>query len=359
MSLWNTITGWARRDAKKFMYTPIDSDHVKDPQYDIEPMEAGRNYFRMWLSEMYLKRDRDWFNSWHPAVHSLFRFQFGTQQVEIPHVAGPLKLKDVNANNLEKVIQLNYPMTTLMPFNGGVVEVVAGLLAMQGEAYINRFIKVMGDFAGLLAVPQLSAALSVAGPVADGVQELLGVSNGALHLGLHQAFTGKGGGGANELKAGYIAVILAEEAEVAKNRLWVIDDRLRYGGSMTNNAPFAGYAYMLFRIENRVERDDWEGLTSIQEPFRKAIEALGTGETERAESFLRTAIATALLSPDLTKADRSRAARALKDEFEAAQELGLGAVPREMPDLNQVMQRAISVDQALALGEPTFEELFA
>jgi len=359
MSLWDTITGWVRHDASKFLYVSIDPDHVQDAQYGTEPMEAGRNYFRMWLSEMYLKRDRDWFNSWHPAVHSLIRFQFGTQEVEIPHVAGPLKLKDVNENNLDRVIQLNYPMTTLMPFNGGVVEVLAGLLAMKGEAYLNRFIKVMGDFAGLLAVPQLSAALNVAGPVANGVQELLGVSNGALHLGLHQAFTGRGGGGANELKAGYIAVILAEEGEVDKNRLWIVEDRLRYGASAASSAPFTGYAYMLFRIENREERDDWDSLTSIREPFDKAIEALLAQEEQRAESFLRTAITTALQSPDLTKADRRRVAKALKEEYNETQDLGLGAVPRELPNLEHAMQRAISVDEALALGEPTFEELFA
>ena len=217
----------------------------------------------------------------------------------------------------------------------------------------------VGDFAGLLAVPQLSAALNVAGPVANGVQELLGVSNGALHLGLHQVFTGRGGGGANELKAGYIAVILAQEGEVDKDRLWIVEDRLRYGAGAASSTPFTGYTYMLFRIENREERDDWNSLTSIREPFDKAIEALLAGEEQRAESFLRTAITMALQSPDLTKADRRRVAQALKEEYNETQDLGLGAVPRELPNIKHAMQRATSVDEALALGEPTFEELFA
>jgi len=35
-----------------------------------------------------------------------------------------------------------------------------------------------------------------------------------MHLGLHQAYVGKGGGGSNNLKAGYIAATLAEESEL-------------------------------------------------------------------------------------------------------------------------------------------------
>ncbi len=359
MSLLQKITGLLQRDAPQLLYVRIPPDHV-DITYNAVPMEAGRHYFRLWLSEMYLKSSFKWFSSWYPAVHSLVHFQYDGKMVEVPMIAGSLNLQDVNEKNLDKALRLSYQMTTLMPFSGNVVEVAAGLLAMQGNNYLNQCIKVLGDFAGMLALPQLSTVMNVATTVANEVDQLIDAGNGQLHLGLHDTFTGKGGGG-NELRAGYLTVILATESQVKPGSLWVEDGRLRSGLDKNNTAAFTGYTYMLFRIENREERDDWDALSTIQEPFRKAIEALREGKkgTERAESFLRTSITAALVSPDLTKADRSRVATAMKEEYEAAQKLGLGAISEDNTRLSKVIQRAMPVSRAARRREVTFNDLFA
>jgi hypothetical protein len=367
MSLIDTITGLFDRNSKKYIYAPIDFNHVQTATSSAEPLEAGKNYFRVWLSEMCLAKDREWFKSWYPAVHSIVSIQFGNQVVNLPYVAGSLNLSDINSNNLDRVIQLNHPMTALMPFNGGVVELTAGLLAMQGQDNLNQFIKVMGDFADILVVPQLSAALSVAGPIAQGIEELLGASNGDLHLGLHQAFVGKGGGDSNLLKAGYIAVILAQESEINANNLWVVNDRLRYGADADNSKPLSERTYMLFKIENREERDDLDGLTNIRGPFDQAINALTSGDEERANTLLKVSIGAAMTSADLTKADRRRVAQALKEEFDNfkntmptfAEQAPLGGRETvQFPDFSKVLQLKMPVDEALALGEPTFKEIF-
>lgn len=356
MSLWDTIVGWVRHDASKYFYEPIPSDRVTGATYDADPLVAGRDYFRIWITEMFIRRDRDWFRTWHPAVHSLVRCQFGSQEVEIPNIAGELKLPDVDSAHLEKVVGLNYPLTNLIPFNGGVVEVLAGLLALQGEDYVKSFVKVLGEFASLLAVPQLSAVVSVAAPIASGIQELLGATSGQLHLGLHQAFTGKGGGGANELRAGYVAVVLASSKDIDAGWLRVNADRLRYGGDDASSTPFTSHAHLLLRIEKRTERDDWEGLGSIMDPFNSALEALGDDEKERAESLYRSALAAAMRSPDLTIADRRRVAQGLKARYEEVKDLGLGAVDT-MSSIGDAIRSTMTADDALALGEPSFEQL--
>ncbi len=368
MSLIDTITGWINRDSKKYICASIDSSHVIDNTYDPQPLKAGENYFRLWLCEMCLAKDRECFKSWYPVVNSIVCLQFGDQKVNLPYIAGSLNLPNVDSNHMDSVIQLNHPMTALMPFNGGIVELTAGILSMEGEDYLNQCIKVMGDFANLLVVPQLSAALSVAEPIAKGVEELLGATNGKLRLGLHQAFVGEGGGGSNNLKAKYIAAILAEEEDLDVNNLWVMNDRLRYGISADNSKLLTGNTYMLFRIENRKERDDLEQLRSIREPFDEAMKALMNGEEERANTLLRTSILVAMTSSDLTKADRLRYAKALKAEFDEAKEIMLPTrgeptyeVSREDVEVlafNRALQRAIPVNEALALGEPTFEEIF-
>ena|SRR2546427_2838704 len=314
MSLLATLTNLMNHTGPQFLYVPIPPDHV-DETYKAEPLESGRHYFRLWLKEMYLQNDRRWFTTWYPVVHSLVRCQYGQPKVEIPGIAGSLNLADINDTNLNRAVRLNYAMTTLIPFSGDTVEIVAGLLAMQGDNYLNHWIKVIGDFAKLLTVPQLSAALDIASKVADSVSELLNQTSGTLQLGLHQTFTGKGGGGGASLIEGYNAVILATEEKVATDLLWVVGGRLRYGLSKDDNDAFTGHTYMLLHIESREERDNLEALSSIQEPYNKAIAALGDGLKERAEAFLRTSVTAALLSSDLTKADRNRVADSLEKDF--------------------------------------------
>ncbi|MGB8508670.1 MAG: hypothetical protein WCD76_09710 [Pyrinomonadaceae bacterium] len=357
MGLWDTITGWVKKDAKKYLYVPIPANHVAGGAPEGTPLEAGKNYFRLWLTEMYLKKERAWFKSWYPVVHSLIRFQFGSQIVEIPNVAGPMHLKGVTDSNLEHSIQLNYNLTTLMPYNGGVVEIAAGLLAMEGKNYLTSAIKVMGDLSGLLVVPQLSAALAIAQPIATGVQDLLSGGNGEMDLGLHQAFTSAGGGGANDLRGGYIAVILADESKFDRNQFWVSQDRLRYGPSQAESEPLTGVTHMLFRIESRTERDDWMGLATIIQARDEAFKAIADQSDQVAAAINRT-ILLVRTSPDLTRADRKRIADALNAEFKEAK--GLESVEGGHPTFASVVTKramSVNVDEALAGSEDPLEEL--
>jgi hypothetical protein len=357
MGLIDTVKGWVNQDSAKYLYHRFEPDRVRGGESDVEPVRANVDYFRVWLAEMYLSKSKAWFQDWYPAVHSSVRFQFGTETVEIPNIAGELRLKDVKAANLARVVSLNYPMTTLMPFNGGTVELSAGLLAVQGQNQVGRFIDVLGEFAGLLAVPQLSAALKVAVPVASGIQELLRAANGGLHVGLHQGFTGTSG--PTQLRAGYQVVVLAERDEVGPEDLWVEGGRLHGGDAAGPSAPFSGKDYMLFWIERVTERDDWESFANVKEPFNEALDALAEDEPERAQSLLRTALVIARKSPDFTRADRTRIARTLKEEFDRAGEEGLAAVrPEREADLGDLMRRGISAEQAAELSEPSLEELF-
>jgi len=353
MTLRETLTRMFRRNASQYLYVAIAADHVRGGQQDQDALVEGRDYFRLWLTEMSLKHDRDWFRTWHPAVHSLVHFQFGDELVDVPNIVGEGGLKNIDSAHLERNISLNHPLTTLMPFSGGVIEVTVALIALQGQDYLKRFIKVLSDFAGLVAVPQLSTALTVAGPLATGIEELLGGGDGEMHLGLHQAYVHKGGGD-NELRPTYYAAIRATEAQIAPATLWVVDGRLRRGDSAEQSVPFGGYAYMLLRAQKETVRDDWEGLASFTWPFEAAIKEISLGHQDSADFHYRAAMAAVLSSADLTQADRRRFAEVLRDRFSQARDLGLGAAPVWGPLAADVA--AIPVEEALGQGEPEITE---
>jgi len=343
-----------KSEAKMYKYAEIAHTNVTTEGGGTaadEPLTAGDHYFRLWLVEMFLANDREWFTSWHPAVHAAISFQFGDREELITRVAGSSLLKDLSTENLDRVVGMNYTMTPLMPFNGGVVELSAGLLAIAGKNDIKGFLKVLGDFSNLLMVPQLSTALAIATPLANGLSELVGATDNKLMLGLHQTWTA-GAAGAAPLRAGYFTVILADEAVIENKKLWVHNGRLLYGESVGTAKPLRGYNYMLFRLERRDERDDWDSLTTIQEPYNKAIEMLRVGNTDQADAYIRAAKAAAFLSQELTRnVDQRRVVLQIQKRYDDAKEqMGLGAFKDEDTSFGEAMRSAMPVAEAKALG---------
>jgi hypothetical protein len=295
MALEKYLLELFRRDSSKFIFVPVETGRVVGDNSSRVQLEEEKHYFRLWLSEMYLAQDRDWFKELYPVVHSLICFDFGNKRVEIPLIMGNLNFANVNVNNLSNVIRLNYAMTHLMPYNGGTIEINMGLMAMPGSDTLEKFIKVMGNFSGLLNVPELSTAIKLAPSLVEGVEELFGMSkNGVLELGLQDTFTGVGGGGSNILKSGYIAILKAqqgnaldpENGKLDVKKLWVVDDRLCYGSDATTCEMLKGFTYMLLRFEVREKRDDYEGLEKFYSLFDRALDEYRDGHVDEAEKLL-------------------------------------------------------------------------
>ncbi|ODV35773.1 hypothetical protein [Microcystis aeruginosa] len=282
MSLWQDFAEMFRRDSKKYqaLFLP---DYRVDVAYDGTGIKAGKAYCRLWLVEMRLARDVDWFKQRYPVVHAAIRFNYGGKPVTVPYLAEPGYLRELAADNLDRVIQCNYPLTPLFPFNEGLVELQAGLFTLAASEPIGKFIKTMGRFSALLPVPEFSSVLKIAEPVYRGIEDLIGIGNSQLELGYQQTFSEKGGGGNNDLRAGYFVAILAEENQLNGSTLCVVNDSLKVGSPgqtkvfVKDGKSLEGYSYMLFRIEMRTAQD-WESLQSIKELVNQTQDAVFKGE---------------------------------------------------------------------------------
>jgi hypothetical protein len=344
------VKGWITQNATHFLSVAIPKERT-DTNYDDAPLVPYQSYVRFWLSEMFLTKNVSWFREWCPAVHASVQLNYGGQpSVRFDKVASlPEELQ-------AKGVVLNFGLTELMPYNGGTVEMTAGLLAipMKQSPYVTTAIKVISDFASLVA-PPLGTALAISKKVATGIEQFMNVSGGQVHLGMHQSFNSEGGGGANNLKPGYIAVILASYNQVEEDRLIVRGDRLWYNYN-GDNKPFEGYDYMLFRVEGRKERDDWR-LKDIQEPTDNAVQAWLKGNEEEAKAFTVTALTAAYRSADLAVHDRRRVIQAINAELQQIQDQGLGLQQDENSDLNFMMDRqAIEINKALQLPPISLRE---
>jgi hypothetical protein len=212
----------------------------------------------------------------------------------------------------------------------------------------------LASFSSLVA-PPLGQAIAIADKVAGGVETLIHDTNGEIHLPFHQIFTSAGGGGGNDLRPGYYAVVLADAQTFKREQLSIREDRLEFSGK-----PLTGVDHMVFRIEGRAERDDWR-FAAITEPLKEAKAAIVRHDEARSATMLNEAILAAYSSPDLAEADRLRVISAIKADFEKARGVGYGAVAAgdQASDLNAMMHSdAISREEALILGRPPVEQLF-
>jgi len=325
--LFDSVKAWVNQPGQQQLRVSIPADRTDVAPFG--PIAPDASYFRLWLSEMFLDQQRNWFVDFQPMVHSIVKLKYGDRDsVSLATVAQPPQAP------AGTTILLNYKLTELMPYKGGTIEIDAALTALKTGSGLEPAIKILQLFSGMMTVP-LTPVLGIAERLATGVQEIVAAANGRTHLAIHDALRT---GGPHGLAPGYVAVIRATANDVAADRLSVRQSRLYYAPiAGAAPVPFDLYDYMLFFIETMKERDDWR-LKSIQEPLDEAKKALVTGEKQRADDYRKLTLIAAHTSPDLTQADRKRVLTALIAELKEAEDSGLGAVPPEPRTLAEIVE---------------------
>jgi hypothetical protein len=357
MSFMDRFRKLFKEDQVKRVVEPFDEARSGEAPVLVLPEV---HYFRLRLVEMFITKKTWLGKTWYPAVHGLVKATYAGADLELPSVADTSKLFEEQAGTGD-VVARNFQLTPLLPYRGGAVEILCGLFGMQGEDYLGKVIKVLSDFSSLLAVPQLSQALTVAGPLTAGVQDLFGAADGRMHLGHHDQWVSvidPDHPADNAFRSGYVAILRAEEGEVDRGALRVEDQQLRVVRN-GDSSPYTERDHMLIHVEARTERPDLARLSTFWKPFKESIEALGDGEDEKAKALIRQAIATARTSDDLTDADRSRVTQRLKDLYlEAKDDLDFAGLVRDDSSLAERVTLRSSATAAREAGVPTLEELW-
>lgn len=357
MAFIDKLLKFFKEDQVKRLAIALDQAHTGEARQLIVP---ETHYFRIRLVEMFITKKTWMGKTWYPAAHGLVKAAYGDQVVELPSVADTSKLFQEQGGTGD-VVARNFALTPLLPYRGGTVDLVCGLFAMQGENYLGKMIKVLSDFSGLLAVPQVSQVLNIAAPLASGVQDLFGATDGRMHLGYHDQWVSVDDPdhpADNALRSGYIAIIRGSENNVDASALRVEKQQLRIvDGAATR--PYTGKDHLLLHIESRSERDDLSRLSNFWQPFKDSLDALANAEDDKAKASIRQAIAAARTSHDLTDADRSRVTARLKKLYiEARDDMNFAGLVDDDTPLVDRMRLQGTPEAALAAGVPTLDELW-
>jgi hypothetical protein len=336
MNLWERMRGWVDSNAER-----LTRHFLEDGRGDVRPHE---DYVRVWLADMFLAKDQQWFRSHFPAVTASVRLNYaGSQEQEFTRLVRP-------PENVRGPGEFsNFALTPLLPYRGGQVEVEGGLTALKGESSLVAALGILQDLSSLVG-PPLTQALGIAGKVANGADALLDATDGPVLLGTHEGF-GAAGGGGQVLRSGHLVCIGAPRGTFAADQLRITEAGLEVGGR-----PLEGYDSFVLRIERRESRDDWR-FPVFDELLRRAVDALRAGDRAGFEAFRRGAIAEVWNSLDLTRADRKWVSQNLAEELKDAEESGLGLAADDAPTLAAVMERGAPAEVVAQRADLSLEEL--
>ena len=333
--MWNRITGWFDANAQHVTVEFI-------PDSGGSPVAAYGGYLRIWLAEGFLAKAKTWGNEHFPVLHGGAALTFLGGTTPFTTFARPPGSWTIPG------AQLDFPLTPLLPFDGGIVEVEAALYQASTAGPLVTALKILGSFDTLLA-PPLSVAATIAGKVADGVDAVLGSDQPVL--GVHWAMVAPGGGG-NVLRPGSLAVVasprdaLAGRLSVESNGLCLDDGH--------GPRQLTGTDYLVVRIECRADRDDWR-FPELDELIRAAGRANIDGYAEEFRDRRTEAITRAWNSSDLTPQDRIRVAKLVADEIDATS--ALHAVPGPDRSLEVIAQERLPAPDAPELTNLTLKGL--
>jgi hypothetical protein len=338
--MWRRVTGWFRQNA----------EHVTVeffPQAGHEPLPAYGGYVRLWLVEGFLANRRTWGSTHFPALHGGLALQFlGSESTPFTTFARPAEAWETPG------AQLDFPVTTLLPFSGGTVEAEAALYQASVGGPLGTAAQLIGGLSSLMG-PPLSAAAAIAEKISDGLDSVLAATGDQPVLGVHWAMASAGGAG-RPLRSGYLAVVGSPPHQI-EGALSIRDGRLSVddGGEPQ---LLTGVDFLVLRIECRTERDDWR-LPHLDELIRRAGGAYLEGHEDEYRARRTDAVTQAWNSTDLVPADRKRVAKLVAEEIDEVTQLG--AVPGPERSLDSVAPQRLPARDAPELTDLRLDDLLA
>lgn len=316
------------------------------------PLVAGRHYFRLWLTSIYLFDVKPE----EPLFPCVFNVVGPTRAGQLDSLASVLsgeqletgrnegRIASANSFYAYRLYRPHLKLTPLTPFDGGplVLDTCLALWDSRSEEL---------DSASRLSADATADGLRVSLENADRLLAVINKGLGAADG--HQTMRGakvlwdKGG---EPLHEGYLVLIDDDRREIDLNRLRVSDDHLLYERARGEVELLWKHSYVLLRVERRDEYDDWNSLTHIQTPYARAVKLFGLGQVSEALESYKEALAAAANAFELTsEVDRPRLVLQMEQGFERARENPAQfAFTEADASLDSVMQGAMSPAEAIA-----------
>ena len=296
----NFIKNLIKPRTKEFSYFPIKPDHFIEQQPPQGKFVRDGNYFEIVVHHIFLRHQREYWIGYQPLGVTLVRSIYGESWEELPFVIGPRLLENLESvQEGDSIAYRNVRVAGPQPYMGDWVRLFTGLWRSPTRDIAKEILAFAETIGGAIMPSQLSTCLTVARPLVQGLETLLGMDKLDLRIGYLVGYSSRPG--PSQFKPGYFAMIRASGLD--KDRFWVKDDRLYFGSTAKKAKPYTEADYMLFSIKCLEQREDITTFPFYR-LFQGAKKKIWEYKDQEAEALLKAYMAELAVSPDFTTTHR-------------------------------------------------------
>lgn len=305
MGLLSWGSSEADRAPVEWVFLPLGEDLDPAPPGE----EDAEYYIKIDLGSMRIPGVKRQYAKLYGAVHSFISVPTfeSAANAQFRVVTTPTNLKNIDAANLNRVLQINKRLLGPIPYRGGRVTLEIGLYSVKSADLLDPYLGLLQEMSGEAGVAFVKNALPFVGLLKKGIDLITGnAKDSTLEIGLSTEL--------EQPRTGWYLVMAAPKDAVKADELKVDpkDSRLLDG----QGKAFVQYPYMLFRVSASRQRSDWFQIPELVEPHTKLREALRDNDLVRASKLFDQFFLIAKTCPDLLKADSSRISEELKKRYE-------------------------------------------
>jgi len=309
----------------------IPSENISSKDKIGVALQSDQHYFQIRINELFLKNKRNWYREFAPMVFVVSEFTYDGKEETVPFVVGPQIMDKFGQSLPNDMVFLNTRVAGLHPFKGGQITLSVILYEYKVGDYSEKILRTLESTANIFSfATSFNIYIKLAGVIFEGVESLLGLQDVNPLIGLRIQMDQD----ADDLRSGYFVLINSPEGSIDENKLWVKNNQLLFGDTLTAAKPFRDADYTLYSILHDEDRSDLTALPFHQLWQHVKKEAAVPGE-EAEKSALANMVSlnqSILTSPDITEKHALELIAKYQNDLELIRKVTSGQVKRSEKD---------------------------
>lgn len=258
------------KPAKSWTVGWLKPSQVPD-NFEGREIKRGKDYIVIRLKSMRIPYETIGWKKFYGAVHSFIGLDtFTAGNVVFNVVTTPTQLQNIDRSGLMNVINLDIVLLGPVPYQGGDINLEAGVFSVLADNLIAPFLKVIEDVSKTAGISVINQAIPFVQPIENAIYHLIGYNKeNKLEIGIKMPLI------QDSLKEGYLVVVgTPPDGNFISTLRLKKDGRLFKGEKEIEEIP-----YMVLTVKAKKRRGSYN-IPDVQKALEDLLTALQKRDKE-------------------------------------------------------------------------------